>query len=209
MKRLSWKRAGYDCKYAPCQHTPKDEHGIDGGSYTWAVVTDEGDLGADLSLFAQEWPETIPVEERRKLRRSGIERFREGRLTGSLGIHMAFATDRESLRGGARGRQDCKLVSPCWASTSYLGVDAFAKVLQTGPDGFPTFEQGEPFWAALEAWLQERAPGLRAERADLRWYLCPVCHGEGFLERQATVEVKGRPPETPGSPPSEGSKTTK
>ncbi len=213
MKRLSWKRPGYDCMHAPCQHEKKGDHGISGGLYTWAVVTDEGDIGVDLCISAQEWPETIPVEKRVEMYLHERRRFREGRLTGSIGIHSTFATDRDGLRPEAKGRLDCKLVTPCCAvDSSYLAADGFAKVLQTGADGFPIFEQGEPFWQALEAWLAERVPGLRARRADLRWYVCPLCHGEGFCERKVTVPIGAPAPaggspeqgETPGSPPPGG-----
>jgi hypothetical protein len=196
MKRTSWKVPGYDCMHAPCRHEKKGDHGISGGECLWAVTTDEGDMAAALDIHTSEYPESIPPLKRARMISEDIHRFRERVLSWSLTVHATFGTDREQL--GRGGRQDCELIHPCFVVwQSYSGDEAFADVMTLDERGLPAFEQGEPFWKALEAWLAEKAPKLRAERADLHWRLCPLC---GHTDHPGFQEVKVAVPVTEPTP---------
>ncbi len=182
MKRISHRRSGYDCLHAPCQHTPKGDHGISGGAYHWAVV--DGDVALSAMVHTQEFPETVPKAKRDEMARREAEDIRRGLgPTGSIGYHSAFPPTREDVLNGPT-KEPCDLLDvPCYnAGDSYLAIrEELRPVMAFDANGLPTFEQPEAFWLALEAKLRRRAATLRAERADLKWKVCPTC-GQGTVE---------------------------
>lgn len=183
MKRLSFKRPGYDCIRAVCQHTPKGDHGISGGDYWWSVVTDEGDIALVLHLHADDWPETIPADIREQMWRSR----RGDRPLGSLDLHTAFPPARDALLSQPAGLCEYLKV-PCHNGGSWcLATERFIDVLAYDDVGRLLFEQPEAFWVRLEEEAQKRIPAIRERGAEVaRWVLCPTCHGEQTVVNDGT-----------------------
>lgn len=136
MERVAFKRSGYDCKYSPCEHTPKGDHGIHGEEW-WYVVKD-GDRAVSCFVMTHRFPPTVPS---RVL--AG-----EPNRPGSVGFHRAWSESEYDYE--VKG---CEWIDGggCYSSTSYCLAD---EVFALG--NADTFEQPEDFWLCLESLLPER-----------------------------------------------------
>jgi hypothetical protein len=133
-ERKSFQKAGYDCVHAPCEHTPKGEHGIFGGA--WFFVAVDGPVAVSLEVLTSFYPDTVPA----RARDCGWPARRD-RIIGTLSWHRAIPTATD-----AAGRQ-CEFVpgGRCYdMNVGYTVVDQFLPLLA------PTFEQPEPVWQRLE-----------------------------------------------------------
>lgn len=182
MKRISFKQAGYDCRYALCQHEPKGGHGIDGGKFCYVVVSDEGDLAMSLAIYSSEWPETIPLLERQRLLANDLEDLHLGLLRGNMVLHSAGPLEALSEYHDPGPGRDCEHLpgGKCWTDWSWS--DRHHAWLPTKAIAFNDkglcFEQPEAFWLKLEEAAQASFPAAReamAQAAQVK--MCPMCHG--------------------------------
>jgi hypothetical protein len=137
--RLMFKREGYDCVHAPCKHTPKGNHGIDGGERRYIVK--DGPVAVALQVLTSFFPETVPPAHRD----CGWPARRD-RLWGCVDFHRATPTARDSQG------QECPFVpgGRCYAiDHGYTIADQFAPLMVAA------FEQPEPFWRRLEEMAAE------------------------------------------------------
>jgi hypothetical protein len=171
MKRLTSRTPGYDCRNAPCQHEEKGDHGISGGYWRFVVVADEGDLALVLTVFADDYPDTVPAAVRKRWR---DDRARD--LLTSLDVCSLFPTDRDDV--GHSGRPCEWLGVPCFRgwSSSLQG----AELLKASGHPYQA-EPTEALWLALEEKLTRLAPQIRADDASKAWARCPTCGGTDHL----------------------------
>lgn len=174
MKRDFKVQPGYDCMHAPCQHTPKGDHGIHGDQWHYSVIRDDGASALSLTVFTTNFPSTVPAHKRF---------YSDGKTeSGSdLSMHTNFPTDRESIQHGSKG-QKCEYVAGgrCWSDYSTaLGAHEFWDEHATKGRK----EQPDSFWLALEARCDELFASANRERADLKWARCKHCDGVGTIAR--------------------------
>lgn len=136
MRRVSRTRPGYSCGPAgrDCQHEHKGDHGINGGTWYYAVVSDDGLRAVSLSVLAADYP---PEVDR--------SRFSE-RMKHPMGEAICFHEAK------ADGR-DCDVLpgGKCDGDCSWLQ----AGELWDGHHVGEQFEQPDSFWCALEARLPD------------------------------------------------------
>ncbi len=131
MKRTSSVEPGYNCGPGgrDCQHEPKGDHGIDGG--TWWYAVSQGAHAVSLSMLARDYPGGLEDATPQ------VRRVLLGRSLGTMAFHRADPD-------GAT----CDLVEGgrCQVDTTMLGATAF---WDTYGD-WTQAEQPEAFWLALE-----------------------------------------------------------
>lgn len=182
MKRIQEAVPGYDCRDGRCQHKIKGDHGISGGYHFYAVVTDEGDFALSLSIHACNFPPTVDPQVASEWTADARRYAAVSGPLASLSAHYLHPTSREQVVEGKA--EPCALLPGgfCWNAGSWsLHV---GKLLTDNGGDMGTLDAPEAFWQALEARATEIVTKRRAERADMKWVLCPTCHGEQIIKKE-------------------------
>jgi hypothetical protein len=188
MRRFTQRHPGYDCKFAPCQHTPKgNDHGWSGGKRWHAVVADEGDIAVVLFLTPHVFPTTVPEELRRRVEK---ERLGDGSdISAEFFVHRSFPIDAEEVLGTS-GSEKCEFLpgGRCYghggggfAEAAKLVRECYGPELDEIAFALATFdyEPREGLWRALEAKLAEEVVELRPQNAEGKIVVCEHCAGKG------------------------------
>ena len=146
LRRFAFERKGYDCRHGEWQHPQKGHHGINGGSWIFAVSS--GDRAVSIHICTSFFPETVPLGHRN----SGWPAVKSI-ITGVLNIHCADPNGEEcDFVDGGRCQS---------GGESFLVCDEFASVLGE------TFDpQPEAFWLKLAERLTPHASETTEESAS-------------------------------------------
>jgi hypothetical protein len=187
VKRLSFRRTGFDCRNGNCPSCAaghKGDHGISGGRYCWGVQSDDGLYALVLDLHADEYPETVPQSVRL---RDATERLdpacRPYTISGSLSIHSRLPQKQEDLLRPVKDVA-CHFLAgpgPCYGDGTFLAHEHVNDVLALDAEGRILFDQPEAFWQRLEAKSVTWIARAREEAAETaRHRVCPLCNGDQF-----------------------------
>jgi hypothetical protein len=164
VNRESFKVPGYDCDRNPCGKRgcgtrPGAGHGIH--NEEWNYVIKDGDVALTLTVGSGVYLDSVPEYQRTH----GVRGY-------DLSLHVDFRVD-----DGDAGRE-CTFVpgGRCYQGmrfTTAIGADRFVKEQFVGS----AFEQGEPFWSALEKKCAEWGVEARASRAVIAAPPAPTVNG--------------------------------
>lgn len=136
LSRIILTSPGHDCLYAPCQHTPKGDHGIDGGKLMFALT--DFKHAVTLELIGTDYPPTVTLEL--------LPAHRREVLPANLSFHYAVKQGR--LQARSKG---CILIpGPGCYSTGGSGLEADRFWRSYAAPGLG-INQPPSFWSALEA----------------------------------------------------------
>lgn len=179
MRRESWVDPGFDCRGGKCLHEVKGEHGQHGDEWWYALVDESSGCAVSLGVFTELMPDPAErvkfIEIMSNRKNPSIFDYRRGY---SFCLHTPFPVDEGDIHSEKAGRQDCRLVKPCFGQSDLYQV---AEELWRRAGSPQQFEQPDSFWAELEQWFRERLPDLLAKRgATVR---CLHCGGTGLIQR--------------------------
>lgn len=196
MKRLQFKRAGFDCRNGNCPACAggrKGDHGINGGRYCWGVQSDDGLYALVLDLSADEYPETVPEHVRLRQAHDRLSTDpiqKQCAISGSLSVHARLPQKKDDLTKPVEDVA-CHFLAgpgPCYGDGTFMAGEHVADVLALDAEGRILFDQPEAFWRRMEEKAERWLARARADAEETaRWKVCPTCDGETFVPVEAVL----------------------